>query len=500
MRPAQHPLRAWFLEQVQGLNRKIVIALVGSLLLSLWCFVGFWSWWERSSILATNARVLQQLTIAVHEQTRGLFRQAETALAVASHWMAENPGKDPGTAAGFITLIDRLRQTSDSVIDIRLVSRDGILRYVPDYGQARQTDVSDRDYFRAQADLSTRGLYVGRPVVSRVTGKWGIPISLPVTRAGGEVAVVFAAIELDRIAASFEAERIKPLGTIVIVREDGTLMFRSPLDEQTISTTIAQDPDWTQHLAALAEDPHHIAPGQIDGRTHIVSSQRVEDYPLRVAVTADMDDLLAGWQRTTGVLLLVATALTAAILLLGIRLLRSMQLEAAARRELEQRMLTDPLTGTGNRRMLELRLAEEIQRARRYQRTLTAVFLDLDHFKQVNDRHGHGVGDAVLVRVAESLNARLRHSDHLARFGGEEFVLLLTETGLDAALALVERMRTAVAELRIPELLPGHITLSAGLAQWQPGESAEALLHRADQALYRAKAAGRNRAHVDRPA
>ncbi len=500
MRPAQHSLRVWFLEQLHGLDRKIVVTLVGSLLLSLWCFVGFWSWWERSSILATNARVLQQLTIAVHEQTRGLFRQAETALAVASHWMAENPGKDPGTSAGFVTLIDRLRQTSDGVIDIRLVSRDGILRYVPDQGQARRTDVSDRDYFRAQADLSTRGLYVARPVVSRVTGKWGIPISLPVTRAGGEVAVVFAAIELDRIAASFEAERVKPRGTIVILREDGTLMFRSPLDEQAISTAIAQRQDWSQRLVTSPDGLYRIESSPADGREQIVSLQRVEDYPLVVAVTADAGDLLADWQRDTSVLVLVATFLSAAIVLLGMRLLRSMQLEAAARRELEQRMLTDPLTGTGNRRMLELRLAEEIQRARRYERALTAVFLDLDHFKQVNDRHGHGVGDAVLVRVAESLHARLRHSDHLARFGGEEFVLLLPETGLDAALALVERMRTAVAELRIPELQPGHITLSAGLAQWQPGESADALLHRADQALYRAKAAGRNRAHVDRPA
>jgi diguanylate cyclase (GGDEF)-like protein len=106
------------------------------------------------------------------------------------------------------------------------------------------------------------------------------------------------------------------------------------------------------------------------------------------------------------------------------------------------------------------------------------------------------VGDTTLRLVAQSLASQVRQSDHVARLGGEEFVVLLTETRLDAAVALVERMRQAVASLSIPGL-PRPITVSAGLAEWRPDESADALLRRADQALYRAKASGRDSAYSD---
>jgi len=182
--------------------------------------------------------------------------------------------------------------------------------------------------------------------------------------------------------------------------------------------------------------------------------------------------------------------------LLGSRLMRAMTSEEKSRRELEHLMLTDPLTGVGNRRMLRLQLDEEILRAQRYSRALTAVFFDLDHFKRVNDTYGHKVGDSVLTRVAESLSSNLRQSDHIGRFGGEEFVVLLTETGIEEAMTLVERMRAAVAAIQMPEM-QGQITISAGLAQWRPGESGDMLLHRSDRALYRAKESGRNRSHTD---
>lgn len=489
-------LKTWLLAQTHGVNRRIVLGLVGGLLVCLWCFVGFWIWWEHRSLLATHHRVLEQQTISVQEQARGLFRQAEVGLTVARHWMTTHPNQDPGLSPDFITLVDQLRQSSDGLIDIRMVTRDGTLRYVPDRGQARRTQVSDRDYFRAQLDPRTRGLYVAQPVVSRVTGKQGLPISLPVDRAGGNIGVIFAAIEIERITETFEAERIKPGGTIAIFRNDGLFLFRTPMHERFIGQSIAQTRAWTEHMGADDKGVFLLEDNPIDGLDRIVAHSRVQGYPLVIAVTAAVDDILVSWRRNTWVLVCVSLLISAICLLLGTSLLQSLQGEARVRRELELLMLTDPLTGTGNRRLLMARLEEEVQRAQRYQRPLTAVFLDLDHFKQVNDQHGHAVGDIVLVQVATSLKASLRQSDHVARFGGEEFVLLLTETALDEALALVERMRTAVSALRIPGATE-QITVSAGLAQWRNGESGDALLRRADQALYRAKAAGRNCAVAD---
>lgn len=486
----------WLIEQPPRGNHRLVYGLVGGLLLCLWGFVGFWSWWERSSTLKANEQVLRQLNTAVHEQTRNLFKEAQTALTVASLWMAEHPGQDPGKAPGFIRLVENLRQASDKLIDIRMVTRDGTLRYIPDRGQANRTNVADRDYFQAQFNDRTRGLYVAQPVVSRVTGKLGIPISIPAPHGGGDVAVLFAAIELDRLANTFEAERIQPQGTIAGLRTDGVFMFRSPMDETIIGSSVAHTPMWQQHMGNAPGGFYHSEISPVDGRSRAVAYTRVQDYPLVVAVTASIEDLLASWRLHTGLLVLVALLISCLAVLLGSILLRTMDKEKQARHELRRLMLTDPLTGIGNRRMLELRLDDEILRAQRYHRALTAVYFDLDHFKQVNDDHGHDVGDTTLRLVAESLAKRVRQSDHVGRLGGEEFVVLLTETGLDAAVMLVERMRAAVAALNIPGL-PRPITISAGLAQWRPGESAEALLRRADQALYRAKASGRDSAYTD---
>ncbi len=486
----------WLSEQRLGVNHRIVYGLVGGLLLCLWGFVGFWSWWERSSTLAANEQVLKQLNTAVHEQTRNLFKEAQTSLTVASLWMAEHPDQDPGKAPGFIRLVENLRKSSDKLIDIRMVTRDGTLRYVPDRGQTNRTNVADRDYFQAQFNEKTRGLYVAQPVVSRVTGKLGIPISIPVTQGGGDIAVLFAAIELDRMAGTFEAERIQPQGTIAILREDGLFMFRSPMDPKIIGSSVTQTPMWKQHMGTSAGGFYHSEISPVDGRSRAVAYSRVQDYPLVVAVTASIDDLLASWRLHTGLLVLVALLISCFSVLLGSILLRTLKKEERARHELERLMLTDPLTGIGNRRMLELRLDDEILRAQRYHRALTAVYFDLDHFKRVNDEHGHEVGDTALRLVADSLVVNVRHSDHVARLGGEEFVVLLTETSLDDAVTLVERMRAAVAALNIPGL-SRHITISAGLAQWREGENAESLLRRADRALYRAKASGRNSAYTD---
>ncbi len=135
-------------------------------------------------------------------------------------------------------------------------------------------------------------------------------------------------------------------------------------------------------------------------------------------------------------------------------------------------------------------------RAQRYQRPFSAIFIDLDHFKRINDVYGHAAGDAVLRGVAETLNVCLRECDLLGRFGGEEFVVLLPETGIDDAMRVADRMRKDVACLQLGQI-PEAITVSAGVAEWTSDETGEALLQRADRALYRAKDAGRNCCRCD---
>lgn len=154
----------------------------------------------------------------------------------------------------------------------------------------------------------------------------------------------------------------------------------------------------------------------------------------------------------------------------------------------------DELTGAWNRRALLGMLEDEALRAARQPAPFSLVILDLDHFKTVNDRFGHPVGDAVLRRFAAVTQGSVRAVDRLGRWGGEEFALLLPGTPLEGARIIAERVRESVAAAPWHEEAPGlTLTVSGGLAEHRPGEGIDALVKRADVALYAAKTGGRNR-------
>jgi two-component system cell cycle response regulator len=169
------------------------------------------------------------------------------------------------------------------------------------------------------------------------------------------------------------------------------------------------------------------------------------------------------------------------------------ELETANRR-LEALAMIDGLTRLPNRRALDLRFAHELARTMRYKKHLACLMLDVDHFKKVNDLHGHLVGDQVLVEVGAAITANVRATDLGGRFGGEEFLVLAPETSREQAMTLAERLRVGVvARMADAPHLP-DVTISIGVATTEVGHAtAEDLLHRADEALYAAKRAGRNR-------
>lgn len=154
--------------------------------------------------------------------------------------------------------------------------------------------------------------------------------------------------------------------------------------------------------------------------------------------------------------------------------------------------LTDGLTGAGNRINLDNVLAREVEQAHRYQQPLSVLMLDLDHFKTINDVHGHAAGDYVLKMVASTLRASSRCADMTFRFGGEEFVVLLNKTDSAGARVTAERIRHNIASLALHydgKQIP--VSISMGVATLRQGEGRDSLLQRADQALYLAKQNGR---------
>lgn len=190
------------------------------------------------------------------------------------------------------------------------------------------------------------------------------------------------------------------------------------------------------------------------------------------------------WLATILVTLVITMAFAASFSVLNDR----------QQQELMRLAARDPLTGVGNRRAFMSRLAHVMAMFERDRVPSSLVILDIDHFKQINDRHGHTAGDEVLKSVARRIESRIRRTDGLYRIGGEEFVIVIEGQGIEAAARVAEDLRESIEG---GDVLPGiSVTVSVGAAQIRERESHEAWIRRADQAMYSAKRLGRNRVKV----
>lgn len=168
-----------------------------------------------------------------------------------------------------------------------------------------------------------------------------------------------------------------------------------------------------------------------------------------------------------------------------------------ANRKLEGLAYSDSLTGTWNRYSMEQKIDAELNAAERHDRSFAVLLFDIDKFKHFNDIHGHEAGDEVLVMLCRVLQNKLRPTDNLGRWGGEEFLVLASDCDLVGGMHLAERLRQSTEELDLGNL--GVVTISIGVAAWRPGESRKTLVARADQAMYQAKQKGRNQVEAEAP-
>jgi diguanylate cyclase (GGDEF)-like protein len=291
----------------------------------------------------------------------------------------------------------------------------------------------------------------------------------------------------------------------ILVAEDSALLRRMIGDVlRGNGWTVVEAADGAAALAlARTEDPSVLLMARemegLDGMAvldALRADPRTADMPV-VFVTGHTDarDLAEGLER--GAHDYVRKPVDPVELVARIRTalrLRTLHDELARRNaELEQLARTDVLTGLANRRHADDVLRATIASARRHGRTLSAVLVDIDRFKAVNDVHGHAAGDAVLREIALRLTDGLREEDLAARWGGEEFLLLLPDSP-DATI-VCERLRDGIAgrPVNVHGLLELPVSASFGWAPWSGEETGEALVNRADQALYAAKAGGRDR-------
>ena len=305
---------------------------------------------------------------------------------------------------------------------------------------------------------------------------------------GGVLAVVDLAYA-QRLIKSFELE---PDDVMAIVDSDGVVLARNPPLAGAMGQ-LTTPPPGAPPFAKMDRAATFWATSPLDHRERIFGLSRMERFPFIAMVGFDKTRILAGWWHRAWQFLF-GLAVLGVVLVLALRAHLTVLRHSETMRRLA---ITDELTGVANRRQLMEIGASEVARARRYQRPLSVLMVDIDHFKHINDRWGHATGDRVIQVMARMLCEAIREQDHGGRLGGEEFAAVLPETDLAGAQALAERVR-AQAACCVRALNdhdePVSFTVSIGVAMLDARDDGlNSLLQRADRALYQAKADGRNR-------
>ncbi|MET0795388.1 MAG: GGDEF domain-containing protein [Polyangiaceae bacterium] len=266
---------------------------------------------------------------------------------------------------------------------------------------------------------------------------------------------------------------------IVIYRREGEAGARVPLD--CLPLRIGRDSDNELVLDEEGVSRRHARIERRDGRVVAMDASSTNGTLLNGVELATIAELKTGDQLTIGSTIL--------------KYLDASDAEATFYEQVFASIATDALTGLRSKRVFVDEMAREFSRARRYNRSLSALFIDIDHFKSVNDENGHLFGDMVLSAVANCVLQNCRANDVAARFGGEEIVVLLPETSLEEAYDIAERIRSAVEVYAVTYRETSRsVTVSIGCAELQGSDESEAVfLDRADGKMYEAKHSGRNR-------
>jgi diguanylate cyclase (GGDEF)-like protein len=432
-----------------------------------------------------EARRLVQLFAAEH---RRVVSDAQRILFV----LAQGPTVRRAEREACAGLFRNVVEASPGYANVLLTDREGNVT-----AAAQPSSVAAED--RVLLDAAQASTFAVGPI--RLAGSASFPTFsvAHVVPANGRAPerLLMATLDLGWVAKEVAVAGLGELTRVTLWDASGRMLLRHPDPEGFIGRDASTSEVWRAVQATRGEGTAEAEGGdgvrRLYGFTRLTGDVNGDGPVLALGVPTEVAfATLRRLERRNLLVLALVTVLAGGVAMLGgerlVRLFGGMQWMAER----------DALTGLVNRRRLRAAGEEERRRARRFGHPFAAVMLDLDHFKQVNDQHGHGTGDDVLREVARRIQSIVREIDVPARYGGEEFAVLLPETGLDTAREVAERIRRAVAGAPIGTRQgPLAVTLSAGVAvlDTQTGDLGT-LLEAADAALYQAKAEGRNRVAV----
>lgn len=442
--------------------------------------IGLYAMHDRDSVISSGERVASQIagqTALVAEGTIDASRQLLHALELIAQSTASD--RKHGADTAHAALLHLKRQTP-YILDLLIISPDG--RITEWTGTGKPPDIRDREYYIHHVESTTSSLHIGEPLLSKVhKDRWFFAISEAVRDSQGRLSFVVVAIVDNKILHErLGGELALPGSTQALLSMNGAVHARQPDHESHVGKKIFR----TMEFSSLTDNRRSItirSSSQLDGKTRILSWYKVGGYPLVSAGTVVIDELLLPWRQRTGLLAMLWIVLCIVILSLARRA------NAISRLHAELASI-DSLTGISNRRSI-LDTAAFLDRTQEDSGNLSILMIDADHFKEINDRFGHPVGDQVLQQISDVLRKQIRETDIVGRYGGEEFLVLMPDTGPDGALLVAEKLRQAVSD-SITQ--PKPITVSIGVAATSANTTLNATLARADKALYRAKKEGRN--------
>jgi len=362
---------------------------------------------------------------------------------------------------------------------------------------APKANFSDRDYFTVHRDNRDVGLYISRPYTARVRdGDPSIGLTRRIDNPDGSFGgAVLLSLKLEYFRNLLSGLSLGAHGTMALIRTDGTLVMRAPYNADLIGRDLRGTGPFTKMSASSEGAFADVA--SIDGERRYYQFMHLPGLPLIMETAPAERDIFATWKRRAAWITGATAAFGAAFIWLSVLFARALTKKARLESELMMLARTDSLTGLDNRRTLDETLKREWRLATRSGRPLSILFVDIDHFKQYNDRYGHQAGDDALAAVARCIADHIRRTgDTAARYGGEEFVVAMPETDRAGATAVAEIIRQAGGNMDFQAAFEQRrLTVSIDIPMWGTKSSSTiaAVIKAADEALYNAKAAGRNR-------
>lgn len=364
----------------------------------------------------------------------------------------------------------------------------------------KPVNLADRDYFQAHKNNPDLGLFISRPVLSKLADFWFVGLSRRLSHADGSFAgVVVASVRTSYFEELFKRLNLSANGNITLARSDGIVLARWPFMQEYAGLDLSRA-DLFKHLAQSRSGRFETSTFTEGQRRLFVYSQ-VGNLPLVVSIGQSTEEIYFQWNEYAFGIAFLIGLLCIGTFMLVTHLMYDLNRRRAAEKQLSVLAATDALTGLANRRHFNEILGREWQRATRDQRPLALLMIDADKFKAYNDVHGHPAGDHMLKTLGAAIAGVLkRGGDTGARYGGDEFVILLSNTPLEGAKDVAAQIRANFAEHCKREHI-ADLGLSIGACSMTPakGVRANELLALADHALYCAKDRGRNRTETAEP-